>query len=350
MTIIAGTGPFSDEAPFDFYADLLTHEVRTLALKAGRLGVWVWDLDQDCVAFDEAQGELTGLGAGNHDPDSFFSRIAEEDISAVNVSIETCLLKGAPCHAEFRFRRPDGEIIWLSCHGERRLDPATGHVIIYGVNHDISLIREQTERAELVSREMLHRVKNLISVVSAMYRMTARSAPDLATHQSAFMDRLAAIAECNTQLYYHGGGHAPAGKIVASALSGFAEDPRIRLGDCADVLTHQHAQTLAMIMTELTTNSLKYGGLSVDEGSVEISLTRSDDCRYVTLIWNELGIPQIPEPDTGGGFGSTVIGKYAEQAFKSPPVIEWADGQLTYRCRIPLDAAGAQNAPSDSPE
>ena len=54
------------------------------------------------------------------------------------------------------------------------------------------------------------------------------------------------------------------------------------------------ANTLAMIVHELATNSIKHGALSTDAGSLDISSTTDEDDIY--LIWAETGGPRVEEP------------------------------------------------------
>ena len=59
-----------------------------------------------------------------------------------------------------------------------------------------------------------------------------------------------------------------------------------------------------MALHELATNALKYGALSVDDGSVALTWTTHD--RRFRLRWQEAGGPLV-KPPTRTGFGSRMI-------------------------------------------
>jgi two-component sensor histidine kinase len=65
------------------------------------------------------------------------------------------------------------------------------------------------------------------------------------------------------------------------------------------------ASTLAMVIHELATNSVKHGALSSETGTLNLS-GRSDDDR-VHLIWSETGGPKILQEPEMSGFGSRMI-------------------------------------------
>jgi len=64
-----------------------------------------------------------------------------------------------------------------------------------------------------------------------------------------------------------------------------------------------------MILHELSTNAVKYGALSTDEGVVSIEWDvagTADGQQRLRLVWREAGGPQVTPP-ARKGFGSTLI-------------------------------------------
>jgi two-component sensor histidine kinase len=74
--------------------------------------------------------------------------------------------------------------------------------------------------------------------------------------------------------------------------------PRMRVGESATTI-------LAMVVHELATNSLKYGALSVDTGTLDVSCSAQDDA--VTVVWTERGGPKVETPAGSAGFGSKLL-------------------------------------------
>ena len=61
-----------------------------------------------------------------------------------------------------------------------------------------------------------------------------------------------------------------------------------------------------MALHELATNSLKYGALSTDKGSVDIGWSHRPDGTGLQLWWHESGGPAVVRP-AHSGFGMTLI-------------------------------------------
>ena len=73
-------------------------------------------------------------------------------------------------------------------------------------------------------------------------------------------------------------------------------------------LEPQPAVALSMVIHELSTNAVKYGAFSTDDGSVDIqwSFEAGEDGGTLILDWRESGGPSVATPDRTG-FGSRLI-------------------------------------------
>ena len=67
------------------------------------------------------------------------------------------------------------------------------------------------------------------------------------------------------------------------------------------------ATTLALIVHELSTNSIKYEALSTFGGTLDISCTAQND--NVVLVWTERGGPPVTTPTGSEGFGTKLVSK-----------------------------------------
>jgi two-component sensor histidine kinase len=87
-----------------------------------------------------------------------------------------------------------------------------------------------------------------------------------------------------------------------------------------------------MIVHELSTNALKYGALSNDEGFVDITWNTENTCKEKSLIidWQEHGGPSVDEPSRSG-FGTRLI-KRGLGSPQSRTSIDYRDTGL--HCRI----------------
>jgi two-component sensor histidine kinase len=67
------------------------------------------------------------------------------------------------------------------------------------------------------------------------------------------------------------------------------------------------ATTLALVIHELAANSLKYGALSSDAGTLDVSCAPHP--KEVVLVWTERGGPPVKAPAGQGRFGSKLINR-----------------------------------------
>lgn len=79
--------------------------------------------------------------------------------------------------------------------------------------------------------------------------------------------------------------------------------------------------TIALIVHELATNSLKYGALSVDTGTLDVSCSAQNEA--VTLIWTENGGPPVSAPTKAPGYGTRLIERSLAGALRASIAYDW---------------------------
>ena len=106
--------------------------------------------------------------------------------------------------------------------------------------------------------------------------------------------------------------------------------PRMGVGE-------KSATTLALIVHELATNSVKYGAWSIPGGVVTISWTLVRDGANPTQLrvgWIERGGPVVTPP-TRKGFGRMVIERMVAQKLDGAVEIEFAPQGLSWTLSLP---------------
>jgi two-component sensor histidine kinase len=84
----------------------------------------------------------------------------------------------------------------------------------------------------------------------------------------------------------------------------------------------QSATTLALIIHELATNSLKYGALSVTAGTLDISGTSTGD--QVCMVWTERGGPTVTSKGEQG-YGSRLLTRSVTGQLGGSIETDWSD-------------------------
>jgi len=103
--------------------------------------------------------------------------------------------------------------------------------------------------------------------------------------------------------------------------------PRMGVGEAT-------ATTLALVVHELATNSLKYGAFSFKTGTVDISCLSEDP--DVVLIWSERGGPPVVEP-LKRGFGSKLITRGMSAQLCGSIDYDWSSGGVIITLRMRKD-------------
>ena len=110
-----------------------------LALTAGAMGTFEWDLDSDELAFNDTQYELTGLEPGTPlTADLFFKRVVEDDLPDLEAAVNAAKENGSVFESEFRFCLPDGGTRWLASRGNFLRDENGVARRMLGVNYDVT--------------------------------------------------------------------------------------------------------------------------------------------------------------------------------------------------------------------
>ncbi|MBD1997302.1 PAS domain S-box protein [Oculatella sp. FACHB-28] len=131
-----------------------------LALDAGCMGAWEWNLETNVQQWDVNQYKLFGMDKDSNrlSADAFFQFIHPDDLPLAQQLTEQVLEQGGSFHTEFRIVRPDGGVRWLSSQGIVVQDKHNQPVRIIGVNFDITeRKREEEERERLLANEQLAR-------------------------------------------------------------------------------------------------------------------------------------------------------------------------------------------------
>src|SRR5262245_39778913 len=81
---------------------------RSLALAAGSMGSWDWDLTTGNIAWDAGQHAIYGVTPGEFHvtPEHYKVLVVPEDWERLQVGMQALIQEGRPHQAEFRVRRP----------------------------------------------------------------------------------------------------------------------------------------------------------------------------------------------------------------------------------------------------
>jgi PAS domain S-box-containing protein len=312
---------------------LQSEQRRSLALAAGNLGSWDWDLAAGRIVWDEGQHAIYGVTPGEFvvTPEHYKVLIVPEDWERLQLGMQDLLERGQPHQAEFRIRRPNGEIRWCASTAAASQDSAGKVVRISGVTMDITERKEAEERQAMLAREVDHRAKNAMAIVQSIVRLTkAESTSDYA---SIIEGRIKALSRAHALLSSSRWQGADLDKLADEELAPYrsAHADRISISGPTVTLDPTKAQTLALALHELATNAAKYGALSSAAGKLALSWELQPDA--LTIHWHETAGPVTRAP-TVTGFGTQIITGSIERQLGGKTRFEWLPSGL--RCTITI--------------
>jgi len=282
-----------------------------IATEAAGVALWSWNIATDAIALDDRACTLWGVSPdGQVTFEDLSAQIHPEDLDRVRAAFAATREVAGSYEIDFRILYK-GAVRWISARGRGDDEGIVGR-LMFGVFLDVTERKLAEEGRELLASEMSHRVKNLFAIAAALTGISARAA---STPQEMAVDlcqRLIALGHAHELVR-----PSLAEQKKAAALSELlslllaAYDDRGLVGDritlsVPEILIGEGSiTTLALIVHELATNSLKYGALSRVCGHLQISCTVDD--REVILVWKETGGPPIAALRGQPGFGSKLI-------------------------------------------
>ena len=284
-----------------------------LAIEAAGVALWSWNVDTNRFTMDERAFELWGVPLSDYVSfEDLSSHIHPADRDRVKAAFAaTRAIVGA---YEIDFRIMIGEEVrWISARGQGD-DAGIVDRIMYGIFIDVTGRKQAEEGHELLAGEMSHRVKNLLAIATGLTAITSRSAKTTADMAQELTHRLTALGRAHDlvrPLPGQGGKAALLGDLFTVLLAPYddmgAFSGRVRVSVPRMGVGEQAATTLALVVHELATNSLKYGALSSQEGVLDISCAPHDT--EVTVVWTERGGPPVEALTGDGGYGSKLLNR-----------------------------------------
>jgi two-component sensor histidine kinase len=195
---------------------------------------------------------------------------------------------------------------------------------------DAKALKEAVEQQETLTREMSHRVKNLLAITSGIVSMTGQTAATPKEMTDSVLGRLNALAQSHTLIRrtadipdQRNGDLESAIETILRPYDRDARSQRHSTLSGPAVQLGEHALTsLALVFHEMATNAAKYGALSTANGHVHAQWRIEAD--RLMISWRETGGPKVNGTPKAQGFG----GKLAHHS-----VVRQLGGELTYDWR-----------------
>ncbi|NPD67497.1 histidine kinase [Lichenicola cladoniae] len=305
-----------------------------IASDAAGIALWSWNVDTDEIALDKRAHNLWAVPVGETPVtfEALSAKIHPHDLDRVRAAFTNTRTLAGLYEIDFRVVVGDEVVRWISARGEGA-DIGIVDRVMFGVFMDVTDRKQAEEAREMLAGEMSHRVKNLFALASALTGIAARSAATTTEMANDLTLRLTALGRAHSLVRSAPGeeGKALLGDLLDVLLAPYGDEgmvgdritvsvPEIRIGETT-------ATTIALVVHELATNSVKYGALSNENGRLDLSCVVDGD--EVVMAWTERGGPPVTAPKGPMGFGSKLIARSVTGQLGGSIVFDWpADGAV----------------------
>jgi PAS domain S-box-containing protein len=320
---------------------LESEQRRSLALAAGSMGSWDWDLTNGKISWDEGQHAIFGVEPGKFaiTPEHFKVLIVPEDWERLQEGMQALLTQGSSHQGEYRVRRPSGEVRWCASTAAASTDETGKVVRISGVTMDITERKSAEEQQALLAREVDHRAKNAMAIVQSIVKLTKAST--VQDYVEVIEGRIKALSRAHAVLSDARWQGAELRQVVDEELEAYRSGGAITVTGPKIALDAANAQAMTLALHELATNAAKYGALSSEAGRLDVSWKNGHDS--LILVWQETGGPAA-KPPAKTGFGTRIITSSIERQLSGKTEFDWRPEGL--RCTISVPRAGDSESQS----
>jgi PAS domain S-box-containing protein len=260
----------------------------------------------------------------------------------------------------FELRRPGGGIVPVRIAAAPLRDAAgnpSGYVLVMQNVSDRLASEKQIERSlaekEILLREIHHRVKNNLQIISSMLNLQSDRSADADT-RAVFQEsevRIRAMALVHEQLYRSGDlAHVD----LASYLDVLAQQViryfghgeyrvEVKVDEAIRVVGVDHAIPIGLIVNELIANAVQHGFALRRTGLVRVELAKTREGRRLTISDDGAGVPGNLDIETSDSLGLKLVLALAEQLGGK---FEMTNESGT-RCVLHLPPGGAMAALGD---
>jgi two-component sensor histidine kinase len=203
-----------------------------------------------------------------------------------------------------------------------------------GLDAEAQLVAARIQ--SVLTDEIHHRMKNMLTMITAIVRQSMRSATSLAGAEAAIGTRLIAMAQAHDLLLKADLRSASLGAVMQGAIEQHdTASGRIFVqGEEIEVITTA-ILPLTLILNELCTNATKYGALSRESGRVHVGWAAGQD--RLTIKWVESEGPPVVAPSRRN-FGTRLIEEALPRQLGGTGRLAFPPSGVEFELEIPMDA------------
>jgi PAS domain S-box-containing protein len=293
--------------------------------------IWMSGLDKLCTYFNQRWLDYTGRTLKQEVGNGWADGVHPEDSDRCLKAYVEAFDRRESFELEYRQRKADGQYGWLLDHGVPRFLPNGEFAGYIGSCIDLTerkdledRLRKAVKEKESLLREVHHRVKNNLQVISSLLNLQAVSIKD-ARFVQLFREcqtRIASIALLHETLHRSNDLSCIRMSDYLRTLAGhvfrsYGVDPKAIV---LDLLVEDLAfdidtgMTCGMIVEELLSNSLKHAYVVGKGGRIQIELQAQDEGAYLLQVSDDgVGISKDGVRRNPGSLGLELVNLLVEK-------------------------------------
>ncbi|BAY60380.1 signal transduction histidine kinase [Calothrix brevissima NIES-22] len=303
------------------------------AITAGKVGIWEWNIQTNKIYIDPNLQAMLGY-TEQETPKSYdhwLKFVHPDDVELVKNAV-TAYLDGVTSKYEIEHRmlKKDGSYIWFLSRGIILCNLQNKESFIAGSNTDISAhiqaenqLKISLKEKEILLKEIHHRVKNNLQIISSLLRLQTRYINDeqaLEVFQDSH-NRVRAMAIIHEILYQ-------ANDLTKIEVSDYIQSIVNNLlrsyGINTKIHIQMHIQKISLkidtaiycglIINELVSNSIKYAFVNTQQGYICIELIEISQSNYSLIVSdNGVGLSKDVELYKQESLGLQLVWSLVEQ-------------------------------------
>ena len=333
-----------------------------LAIQAGRMYVFDWDVITDVIVRSQESTHILGLTSEpikltKHE---LLSRVHPEDRSTFISSLAECTPESPNTQISYRFLRPDGSVLWLERTGHAFFDEQGRMVRMIGMVTDVTehrlaeealsrvggrLIEAHEEERTRIARELHDDIGQQLALLANDVEELGGNLPDSAVEvRNRIHEQLKRVQEIATDIQaishrLHSSKLQLLG-IVAAAKSfckEFSEHHRVEINftqaDIPPTVPEEISLCLFRVLQEALQNAVKHSGVR----HFKVELRGASD-RRIHLTVRDAGLGFDPEAVRNKrGLGLVSMLERVNLVKGTFSIDSRPDGGTTIHARVPLD-------------
>ncbi|WP_317993743.1 PAS domain-containing sensor histidine kinase [Bartonella gliris] len=268
----------------------------------------------------------------------FFSLDLADNMETIKLQV---LATGKMQSIEARFEDMAKQALWykfsIDCH--RNDNGEIIGIITTGV--DISGLRRREQVLKILLREVSHRSKNLLAIIQSIASQTARYTESLQVFLRKFQGRLHSLSHSQDLITDSDWRGAQFRELVQSQALGYLmkETERFSIAGVDPYLFPNAALHIGLAFHELIVNSLSFGALSQEKGSVcvhcEIHTNMNEETQLL-ITWNEnFEAGTSLSNENKACFGSAVLEKIVPVSVNGSASLKLTETGIVYCLYVP---------------